>query len=135
MEAYRIEIGHAHGVKPANIVGAIANEAGLEAKYIGRIDIFDDHSVLDLPEGMPTEVFEQLKTVTVAGHQLRISHAGPALGNAGKAGDDGKKPAFSAPKKGGDRRVQEKALRERTSGKGGAAPARAKPKPHRKGQA
>jgi ATP-dependent RNA helicase DeaD len=135
MEAYRIEIGHAHGVKPANIVGAIANEAGLEAKYIGRIDIFDDHSVLDLPEGMPKEVFEQLKTVMVAGHQLRISHAGAALGNAGGSG--GKKPTFTTPKKGGDRRVHEKSLRDKTSGKGfgkgSAAPAKAKPKPHRKG--
>ncbi|MBI1891362.1 MAG: DEAD/DEAH box helicase [Burkholderiales bacterium] len=132
MQAYRIEIGHAHGVKPANIVGAIANEAGLDAKYIGRIDIFDDHSVLDLPDGMPNEIFEQLKTVTVAGQPLRISHAGPALGNAAKAGSaDGKKPAFSAPKKGGDRRVHEKSLRDKTAGKGGAAPV--KPKPHRKG--
>jgi ATP-dependent RNA helicase DeaD len=41
MESFRIEVGHDHGVKPANIVGAIANEAGLEAKYIGRIEIFD----------------------------------------------------------------------------------------------
>jgi ATP-dependent RNA helicase DeaD len=131
MEAYRIEIGHAHGVKPANIVGAIANEAGLEAKYIGRIDIFDHHSVLDLPEGMPKEIFEQLKTVTVAGHPLRISHAGAPLGNA--AGGDGKKPAFSTPKKGGDRRVHEKSLRDKTSSKGSAPSSKPKPKPHRKG--
>jgi hypothetical protein len=53
METYRIDVGHAHGVKPANIVGAIANEAGLEARYIGRIDIHDDYSTVDLPEGMP----------------------------------------------------------------------------------
>ncbi len=135
MQAYRIEIGHAHGVKPANIVGAIANEAGLDAKYIGRIDIFDDHSVLDLPEGMPGEIFEQLKTVMVAGHPLRISHAGAALGNSAKAGSaDVRKPAFTAPKKGGDRRVHEKSLRDKTSGKGSAAPGRAKPLPHRKGK-
>jgi ATP-dependent RNA helicase DeaD len=53
METFRIDVGHAHGVKPANIVGAIANEAGLEARYIGRIDIHDDYSTVDLPEGMP----------------------------------------------------------------------------------
>ena len=40
METYRIEVGHQHGVKPANIVGAIANEAGLESRYIGRIGLF-----------------------------------------------------------------------------------------------
>ncbi|SNT31300.1 ATP-dependent RNA helicase CsdA [Noviherbaspirillum humi] len=75
MQTYRIEVGHAHGVKPANIVGAIANEAGLEARHIGRIDIHADYSTLELPAGMPREIFEQLKTVTVSGQQLRISHA------------------------------------------------------------
>ena len=53
-ETYRIEVGHDHGVKPGNIVGAIANEAGLDAKHIGRIEIFEDHTILDLPEGMPS---------------------------------------------------------------------------------
>uniref|UniRef100_UPI0021CB2207 DbpA RNA binding domain-containing protein n=1 Tax=Klebsiella pneumoniae TaxID=573 RepID=UPI0021CB2207 len=44
MEMFRIEVGHVHGVKPANIVGAIANEAELESRYIGRIDIRHDNS-------------------------------------------------------------------------------------------
>ena len=76
METFRIEVGHVHGVKPGNIVGAIANEAELESRYIGRIDIRDDHSLIDLPEGMPREVMEHLKKVRVAGQQLRISRPG-----------------------------------------------------------
>ncbi|NEX59461.1 DEAD/DEAH box helicase [Noviherbaspirillum galbum] len=75
IQTYRIEVGHAHGVKPANIVGAIANEAGLDPKYIGRIDIHDDYSTLDLPAGMPKDLFKQLKSVVVAGQALRISLA------------------------------------------------------------
>lgn len=76
METFRIEVGHQHGVKPGNIVGAIANEAELESRYIGRIDIRDDHSLIDLPEGMPREVMDHLKRVRVAGQQLRISRPG-----------------------------------------------------------
>ena len=72
MESFRIEVGHSHGVKPANIVGAIANEADLESRYIGRIDIRDDFSLVDLPEGMPRELLEHLKRVRVAGQQLRM---------------------------------------------------------------
>jgi ATP-dependent RNA helicase DeaD len=53
MDRYRIEVGHAHGVKPANIVGAIANEAGIDSRDMGRITINDDHSLIDLPKGMP----------------------------------------------------------------------------------
>jgi ATP-dependent RNA helicase DeaD len=72
-ETFRLEVGHAHGVKPGNIVGAIANEAGLEGRHIGQVDIRDDHSFVDLPEGMPKDIFRNLKKVRVAGQELRIS--------------------------------------------------------------
>ena len=73
METYRIEVGSAHGIKPGNIVGAIANEAGIEGVHIGRVDIRDDHSYVDLPEGMPKAIFKGLQKVRVAGRELRIS--------------------------------------------------------------
>jgi ATP-dependent RNA helicase DeaD len=75
METYRIEVGRAHGVQPGNIMGAIANEAGLDGKFIGRIVLRDDHSFVDLPAGMPKEMFRQLQKVRVAGQQLQISRA------------------------------------------------------------
>ncbi|MDQ8204428.1 DEAD/DEAH box helicase [Pelagicoccus sp. SDUM812003] len=78
-DRYRIEVGHNHQVKPGNIVGAIANEAGLEARYIGRIDIYDDHSLVDLPKGMPREVLQILKKSWVAGQQMRMSRVKPDI--------------------------------------------------------
>ena len=92
MQTFRIEVGHAHGVKPGNIVGAIANEAGLDSKHIGRIEIYDDYSVLDLPDSMPDALLEQLKSVWVAGQQLRISRDGEAVPAAPAA----RKPAAPA---------------------------------------
>ena len=77
METYRIAVGHQHGVKPANIVGAIANEAGLESRFIGRIDIHDDFSLLDLPVDMPTDVLSHLKKVWVSGQQLQMRPLAP----------------------------------------------------------
>jgi ATP-dependent RNA helicase DeaD len=73
METYRIEVGSVHGIKPGNIVGAIANEAGIEGVHIGRVDIREDHSFVDLPEGMPKPIFKDLQKVRVAGRELRIS--------------------------------------------------------------
>ncbi|MET0105831.1 MAG: DEAD/DEAH box helicase [Sedimenticola sp.] len=73
MERFRIEVGHNHEVKPGNIVGAIANEAGLDSQYIGHIRIFDDHSLVDLPEGMPKDIFQDLKKTWVCGQKLNIS--------------------------------------------------------------
>ena len=73
MQTYRIEVGHDHGVKPGNIVGAIANEAGIDSKHMGRIQINDDYSTIDLPEGMPKDIFTDLKSVRVAGQKLNIS--------------------------------------------------------------
>ncbi|WP_457573166.1 DEAD/DEAH box helicase [Desulfolithobacter sp.] len=73
MERFRIEVGHAHQVQPGNIVGAIANEAGLDSQHIGRINIQDTFTLVDLPEGMPRDIFKLLKKVWVSGQQLRIS--------------------------------------------------------------
>lgn len=73
MVRYRIEVGHEHSVKPGNIVGAIANEAGIDSQYIGRIDIHDTYSTVDLPEGMPKTIFKALKKAWVAGQQMNIS--------------------------------------------------------------
>ncbi len=75
MTPFRLEVGIKHNATPSNIVGAIANEAGLEAKYIGRIEMFDDHTMIELPDGMPDDIFRHLGKVWVGGQQLRISHA------------------------------------------------------------
>lgn len=73
MERFRLEVGSVHDVKPGNIVGAIANEAGIDSQYIGQIVIESDHSLIDLPEGMPKEIFNDLKKTRVCGVPLRLS--------------------------------------------------------------
>jgi len=73
LERFRIEVGHQHEVKPGNIVGAIANEAGLDAAHIGHIDIHDEFSYVDLPSGMPADIFHDLKKVRVCGHAMKIT--------------------------------------------------------------
>ena len=72
-ERYRIEVGHAHGVKPGNIVGAIANESGLDGKHIGSIEIEEEYSLVDLPAGMPKDVLVDLKKVRICGQAMNIS--------------------------------------------------------------
>ncbi len=73
MVRYRIEVGYQHEVKPGNIVGAIANEADIESSYIGHIEIHDDFSTIDLPEGMPKEILQLLRKVRVCGQKLEIA--------------------------------------------------------------
>ena len=101
MGTFRIEVGHSHGVKPGNIVGAIANEAGIESKFIGRIEIYDDYSTLDLPVDMPPDLIEHLKTVWVAGQQLNITRDGET---------PPPKKVGGVSKSAGERRFEEKKL-------------------------
>ena len=75
MDTYRVEVGHSDNVEPRNLVGAIANEAGIDSQFIGRITINDDHSLIDLPQGMPKDIFQQLRKVWVNNKQLNISLA------------------------------------------------------------
>ncbi len=73
LQRYRIEVGNDHGVKPGNIVGAIANEAGIDSQYIGHIKIYDDYSTVDLPKNLSDETIRTLRKVWVASQPLNIS--------------------------------------------------------------
>lgn len=75
MQRYRVEVGHRDRVKPGNLVGAIAGETGLQGRAIGRIQIFDNHSFVDLPKGMPEDVFNSLRRLRVMNRELQISQA------------------------------------------------------------
>jgi ATP-dependent RNA helicase DeaD len=79
MEVFRIEVGHSDGVKPGNIVGAIANETGIDGDHIARIKIEEHYSTVELPAGMPKDLFQALKRVRVVGKSLDISKFDPDL--------------------------------------------------------
>lgn len=73
MERFRLEVGTKHGITAANIVGAIANEAGLEGQYIQNLRINEHYSIVDLPSEMPRAIFRDLQKTRVGGQQLNIS--------------------------------------------------------------
>ena len=100
---YRIEVGHEHGVQPGNIVGAIANEAGIDAAHIGRIEIFDDHSIVGLPAGMPKDIYQRLRKAWVCGQQLSIS-----VDSGGDAPPKRPPPGIKAKRKSHDHKAKER---------------------------
>ncbi len=111
MERFRIELGSEHGIKPANIVGAIANEADINSRHIGRIAIYDSYSTVDLPTGMPDDILRVLHKSRVGSKTLRIQRIGadietpqppagrrkPERYTAGSTGKTRKKPVHSGP--------------------------------------
>ncbi len=73
MERYRIEVGDSHGLRPKDIVGAISNEAGLDSRHIGQIQIEPEFSFVDLPFGMPGNTFQLLKRTWIRSRRMAIS--------------------------------------------------------------
>lgn len=118
MLRYRVEVGRVDGVGPGNLVGAIANEAGIDSQYIGQISIEHNFTTVDLPEKMPADALKTLEQTRVMGKQLRISRdtGGPRAGGGRsgggrsggprreKGGYGGKKGGFGKRKGGGKRR-------------------------------
>ncbi len=96
MIRYRIEVGRADGVRPGNIVGAVANEGGLSGSDIGPIEIYNNFSTIDLPDSISASSVQTLRKTWVAGKQLRLRPMGsedePVSVNT-KKGKRGKRPA------------------------------------------
>jgi len=72
MERYYLGVGRMDNVSPRDIVGAIANEANLESRYIGHIKLFDKFSTVDLPENMPEDVMGILRRMTIKNRPSKI---------------------------------------------------------------
>jgi len=102
---YRLEVGEMHGIKPGNIVGAIANEADIDSRYIGRVSIFDAFSTVDLPKGLPRSVQKVLYNARINGKSMRLhmeSETGEVADSRG----------FSAARKGGKKSGSKKPARK-----------------------
>jgi ATP-dependent RNA helicase DeaD len=82
-QTYRIEVGREHGVQVSDIVGAIANEAKIDARQIGRIKLNDNFSTVDLPKDMPSAALDHLKKVYIRKRQIDIAAFDGASGGGG----------------------------------------------------
>ncbi|WP_456371818.1 DEAD/DEAH box helicase [Thiolapillus sp.] len=91
MERFILDVGYNHDVKPGNIVGAIANEADIDSCYIGCIEIHENFTTVDLPEGMPREVMEILRKARVAGRKMGLRPVGRKVGKKNKSFKRGRK--------------------------------------------
>lgn len=78
MDRYRLEVGRQHNISQKDIVGALANEGRIDSKHIGRIELFDTHSTIELPKGMPHEMLRHLQTVRIRQHPGKFSLVGTA---------------------------------------------------------
>jgi len=129
MERFRVEVGRTHGIEPGNLVGAITSEADLTGAQIGRIDIRDDYSTIDLPAGMRSELFESLNRVRVRGQRLRLTVADGGEGS-GNAPDTREAPRGD--KKYGGKKKELKGSKSGKRRKGGKGDDGDKVKPKRK---
>jgi ATP-dependent RNA helicase DeaD len=69
---WRIEVGHTSGIKSANLLAALARECQVEARLLGRLQMFDIYSIVELPADLPKKRLKHLLTAKVTGQALRI---------------------------------------------------------------
>lgn len=81
-----LRVGRRDGVRPADIVGAIANEAGIVGDAIGDIDIYDTFAFVEVPEDAAEQVRAALNRTTIRGRAPRATPARP--GDEWAAADD-----------------------------------------------
>lgn len=91
MQLYRLAVGKRQHVRPGAIVGALANEGGLSNKDFGRINIFVDHTLVELPKNMDPSVIDRLSDTRISGQLIHIEK------------DNGRPPRRNDGYRGGDR--------------------------------
>jgi ATP-dependent RNA helicase DeaD len=89
-----MNIGREAGVRPGDIVGAIANEAGIPGRAIGAIDIYDRVAVVEVPANDRDRVVEALRNTTIKGRKLQVEVAD---GSDGKSAPPSASRQFRTP--------------------------------------
>lgn len=72
MVRYRLEVGRADQISVNELKALLVAETGLEPDAIGKIDVQQMHTVINLPDGMPPEIFQLLKEVELNSKPLKI---------------------------------------------------------------
>jgi ATP-dependent RNA helicase DeaD len=73
-----IALGKKAGVRPGDLVGAIANEAGLDSRDIGAIEIADRFSLVEVPDAAAEDVITALRATTIRGKRVMARRDGAA---------------------------------------------------------
>jgi ATP-dependent RNA helicase DeaD len=84
-----VGVGRKAGIRPNDLVGAIANETGLTGREIGPIRITDTYSVVGVPEARLDSVIGQLKNTVIRGKAAQVRKY---VDNGPSKGYEGKKP-------------------------------------------
>ncbi|MBS3954607.1 MAG: DbpA RNA binding domain-containing protein [Methylomicrobium sp.] len=76
MVRYRLDVGRKQGLSKESLTDLLVEESGVERKLIGNPDIRMAFTLVELPEGMPEDIFQHLKCVEFNQHRLNIKRTG-----------------------------------------------------------
>ena len=87
-DTYRLDVGKRQHVRPGAIVGALANEGGLNSKDFGRITIGGDFTLVELPKNLDQSVLDRLEDTRIFGQLINIQrdHGAPPRDRGGRGG-------------------------------------------------
>ena len=97
-----LNVGHNLGIRPQDIVGAIANEANIPGRSIGSIDIFDSYSFVEVPGDTSQQIIDALGQSGIKGKYVNVEVARPDAGPRGGGGGGRREGGFDRDR-GGDR--------------------------------
>jgi ATP-dependent RNA helicase DeaD len=72
MTKLHIAAGRAAGIRPGDLVGAIANEAGLDSRVLGAIEVTDKFSLVEVPQEMADGIIDALSRTRIKGHKVAV---------------------------------------------------------------
>ena len=69
---YRLDVGSSHNVEPEQLLAVIIEESGVDRNRVTRLDMHETYTLIDLPDGMPADIFQLLSEACVGERKLNI---------------------------------------------------------------
>ncbi len=97
MARLMLSMGRREGLRPSDLVGAIANETGLPGREIGAIDIFEYESFVEVPQSRAEDVARALMSTTLRGTKVRVERVSGAVVEEKRRASDVPPPRLPSP--------------------------------------
>ena len=70
-----INIGKNQGIRPGDILGAIAGESGMPGRMVGSIDMFDNYTFVEVPREHADVVLQAMRGAKIKGKNVHMEKA------------------------------------------------------------
>lgn len=93
-----VTLGERDGIRPGDLVGTIAGEAGIPGGSIGKVEVYESHTIVEVPAAESEKIIAALNGKMIKGRKVAVRADRPKSERKGESDSRGERPRSGPPR-------------------------------------